>query len=63
MNRLLNLRSGPAGEFSVVSKHMSRESPTRGSPTSDDGSPRCDIDTIIIFDPVNIRYTTGSRNM
>jgi Xaa-Pro aminopeptidase len=63
MNRLLNLRSGPAGEFSVVSEaHVARVAEARL-----DNLRRwiavCDIDVIIIFDPVKIRYATGSRNM
>jgi hypothetical protein len=59
MNRRRTSR-GPAGEFPVVSEHAPRVA--GGSRTSGDGSPRRHR-AIIIFDPVNIRYATGSRNM
>ena len=63
MNRLLNLRCGPAGEFSVVSEaHVAGVAEARLANLRR-WIAVCDIDAIIIFDPVNIRYATGSRNM
>jgi len=63
MNRLLNLRSGPAGAFSVVSEAQVARVAEARLANLRRWIAACDIDAIIIFDPVNIRYATGSRNM